>query len=109
MNQKLIPGQTEIKQTNDLVKLSHSTRHWFIKSIVRSMEINKQKLCTASRISWCDQIENGQEGKKARTGLTMAKEINQSIKNSKINKLHKEKSADMNRPKEGKAFTECGR
>jgi hypothetical protein len=36
MIQKLIPGQTEIKKTNDLIKLSHRTRHWFMKSIVRS-------------------------------------------------------------------------
>jgi hypothetical protein len=32
-----------------------------MKSIVRSMEINTQKLGTASRISWCEQIENGQQ------------------------------------------------
>jgi hypothetical protein len=59
--QKLIPGQTEIKQTNDLIKLSHRTRHWFMNSIIRSVEINTQKLGTASWISWCNQIENGQQ------------------------------------------------
>jgi hypothetical protein len=52
MIQKLISGQTEIKKT---------TRHWFMKSIVRSMEINTLKLGTTSRISRCDQIENGQQ------------------------------------------------
>jgi hypothetical protein len=44
--QKLIPGQTEIKQTNNLIKLSHRIRHWFMNSIVRSMEINTQKFGT---------------------------------------------------------------
>jgi hypothetical protein len=32
---------------NDLIKLSHRTRHWFMNSVVRSMEINTQKLGTA--------------------------------------------------------------
>jgi hypothetical protein len=44
--QKLIPGQTEIKQTNNLIKLSHRIRHWFMNSTVRSMEINTQKFGT---------------------------------------------------------------
>jgi hypothetical protein len=55
-----LQGQTKIKKTNDLIKLSQRTRHWFTTSIDRSMEINTQKLGTASRISRCNQIENGQ-------------------------------------------------
>jgi hypothetical protein len=57
---KTDPGADQ-NQLDDLIKLSRRTRHWFMKSIVRSMEINTQKLSIASRISWCDQIENRQK------------------------------------------------
>jgi hypothetical protein len=59
--QKLIPDQTKIKRTNELIKLSHRTQHWLMNPLVLSMESNTQKLGIASRISWCNQIKNGQQ------------------------------------------------
>jgi hypothetical protein len=40
---KLITGQNEIEQTNDLVKLEHCGSHQFTNPVVRAMETNSKK------------------------------------------------------------------
>jgi hypothetical protein len=42
--QKLISGQTEIKKSNDLIKLSHRPRHWFMNSFVRWKSIRRNSV-----------------------------------------------------------------
>jgi hypothetical protein len=58
---KLITGQNEIEQTNDLVELAHRGRHRFMNPVVRAMETNSKKLGTPSSISWSIQIKSRQQ------------------------------------------------